>query len=429
MNNEDNIIRATGLARNSNDIVLPPGSLVAADECTINKDNVISRRRGFFKCADGLPPAKPEQLFTDGQRIYVHINDQLYFANNGTCDYTILQGQTPLLSGPFGLFLSATSILYFTSAVNLLREVDTTSKVSAALAGLYNVSGTADGVGSAARFNQPVGVWGNATDLYICDSSNSTIRRYNIATNTVSTFAGLAGTPGSADGVGAAARFRGPTFITGNATDLYVTDRLNFTIRRIDIATATVSTFAGTAAASGSADGIGAAARFRFTNGIWANATHLYVADEGNYTIRKIEIATADVTTPAGLALDPGYVDGAGVDARFRNLGGLWGNGTYLYIPDWGNFVLRRMVIATNVVDTIAGRVGDPGFADGVGTLAQFDLPFGITGDATYIYIADTSASTIRRLTIADNRVTTYVGVAGVPGNADGYLLNTIQGP
>ena len=144
----------------------------------------------------------------------------------------------------------------------------------------------------------------NNENLYITD--NSAIRRFNFTSNSITTFAGVAGVPGSADGIGAAARFDLPNGIWGNATHLYVSDFGNNTIRKIEIATADVTTFAGTAGAPGSANGIGAAARFNAPEGIWGNTTHLYVSDSSNYTIRKIEIATADVTTFAGTAGAPG---------------------------------------------------------------------------------------------------------------------------
>ncbi|MDQ2769714.1 MAG: hypothetical protein M3Y54_04350, partial [Bacteroidota bacterium] len=99
-------------------------------------------------------------------------------------------------------------------------------------------------------------------------------------TGFVSTLAGLAGSTGSANGTGAAARFYSPTGVAVDATDaVYVADQSNSTIRKITAA-GVVSTLAGTAGSTGSADGTGAVARFRFPTGVAVDAAGaVYVAD------------------------------------------------------------------------------------------------------------------------------------------------------
>jgi len=105
----------------------------------------------------------------------------------------------------------------------------------------------------------------------------------------VSTLAGQAGSKGSADGSGAAARFSVPYGIACDvAGNLYVADNGDSTIRKIT-PTGVVTTLAGKAGSSGSADGNGVAARFLNPAGIAGDAAgNLYVADTGNDTIRKI---------------------------------------------------------------------------------------------------------------------------------------------
>jgi len=79
-----------------------------------------------------------------------------------------------------------------------------------------------------------------------------------------------------------------------------------------------VSHFTGPEGGFGSRDGRGTAARFNVPTGIWARGGNLYVVDGNNFTIRKISIATADVTTLAGSPQQFGHVDGIGPDARTR---------------------------------------------------------------------------------------------------------------
>ncbi|MBF9224017.1 NHL domain-containing protein, partial [Hymenobacter ruricola] len=110
----------------------------------------------------------------------------------------------------------------------------TAAGVVSTLAGLAGASGSADGTGAAARFNYPAGVAVDAAGtVYVADQSNTTIRKITAA-GVVSTLAGSAGNPGSADGTGAAARFYYPTGVAVDAAGaVYVADRANNTIRVI----------------------------------------------------------------------------------------------------------------------------------------------------------------------------------------------------
>src|SRR3990172_7594153 len=159
---------------------------------------------------------------------------------------------------------------------------------------------SADDTGSAAGFYEPYGVVSDGTNLFVTDYQNHTIRKIVIATGQVTTFAGMAGVPGSDNGTGSTSRFFLPSDITTDGVNLYVTDSGNHTIRKIEISTGAVSTLAGMAGTAGSADGTGSAARFNSPFGITTDLTNLYVTDSGNHTIRQIVIGTGAVTTLAG---------------------------------------------------------------------------------------------------------------------------------
>jgi sugar lactone lactonase YvrE len=150
-----------------------------------------------------------------------------------------------------------------------------------------------------ARFSGPTAIIGDgAGNLYVADTANSIIRKVVVATGAVTTFAG-AGSPGSADGSGAAARFSYPYGIASDgAGNLYVADTGNSTVRKIALSTGAVTTVVGKAGQTGSTDGIGGAARFNYPYGIASDgAGTLYVADTGNGTIRKVAIGSATVST------------------------------------------------------------------------------------------------------------------------------------
>jgi sugar lactone lactonase YvrE len=237
---------------------------------------------------------------------------------------------------------------------------------------------------------------------------------------TLSTFAGVAGTSGSTDGTGAAALFNNPGQIaTDSAGNVYVADTGNNTIRKIT-PQGVVTTLAGTPGTVGTTDGTGADARFNQPNGIAVNAAGMvFVADTDNHTIRQI---TPDgvVTTIVGHAGMAGGTDGTGtaVYLKFPNglaIGPLDNN---LYIADTGNHRIAQMSSGA-VVTTVAGHGGVPGTHNGTGNLALFDFPLGITADALgNFYVLDDSGTAIRK--IAPGFVVTTLAGTNATGAADG---------
>ena len=131
---------------------------------------------------------------------------------------------------------------------------------------------------------------------------------------TVTTLAGQIS--GSGDGTGTNAQFSCPEAIAvDTAGNLFVTDRCNHIIRRVT-PSGVVTTFAGLAGNPGSADGSGTAARFNVPYQIAAdNAGNLYVADSSNHRIRRVT-PLGVVTTLAGSG-GPGFTDGTGTNAQF----------------------------------------------------------------------------------------------------------------
>jgi len=290
------------------------------------------------------------------------------------------------------------------------------------LAGSPGVPGTMDGAGGAARFNHPDGpVSDGVGNLFVADYGNHTIRKVVIATAVVTTLAGSPGA-GTTDGTGTAARFDGPEGVaTDGAANLFVSD--SETVRKVVIATGVVTTLAGSAGAPGITDGTGAAARFHSPGGLTSDgAGNLFVSDYTSHTIRKVGIATGVVTTLAGSPGAPGSANGTGAAARFNGPGGMATDGTgNLLVGDIVNNTIRKVVIATGVVTTLAGSPGAPGTTDGTGTSARFNVPGGLATDsAGNLFVADVTSDTIRKVVIGTGVVTTFAGSAGVPGSTDG---------
>ncbi|HET9122792.1 MAG TPA: hypothetical protein VFN52_04725 [Acidiferrobacteraceae bacterium] len=296
----------------------------------------------------------------------------------------------------------------------------TLSGAVSTVAGAAGSSGSSDGTGNLARFQTPRGVTSDGTNLYVADAFNYTIRKIVLATGAVTTLAGLPGSQGSTDGAGAAARFSYPSGVTTDGTDLYVADSGNDTIRAIVLATGVVTTLAGSPGVLGTTDGTGAAATFNYPMGITTDGTNLYVADTHSETIRKIVLATGAVSTLAGTANAAGSADGIGPAARFDTPVGITTDGTNLYVCDVANDTIRKIVIATGAVTTLAGTAGVTGSADGTGPAALFNAPLGVTTDGTNLYVTDGINDTVRKIVIATAAVTTVAGTAGTQGSVDG---------
>ena len=297
------------------------------------------------------------------------------------------------------------------------KTLNLTTAVST-LAGDGNAAFADNPTGTLAEFKLPERITTDGTNLYVADTFNNRIRKIVIATGAVTTVAGN-GTYGFADNAnGMLAEFEKPYGITTDGTNLYVADSFNERIRKIVIATGAVTTVAGDGTYGHVDNANGTLAEFGDPSAITTDDTNLYVADTSTNRIRKIVVATGAVTTVAGDGTG-GYVDNAnGMLAEFNFPLGITTDGTNLYVADMSNNRIRKIVIATGAVTTVAGD-GAPAYADNTtGTLAEFNQPYGIATDGTNLYVGDTSNHRIRKIVVATGAVTTVAG-DGMQGYAD----------
>jgi hypothetical protein len=291
------------------------------------------------------------------------------------------------------------------------------STVVTTLAGTES-SGSANGTGTSASFNNPRGITTDGTNLYVTDYDNQLIRQIVISTGVVTTLAGT-GSAGSADNsTGTSASFRGPDGITTDGTNLYVAEYRNNLIRQIVISTGVVTTLAGTGSVGSADNSTGTSASFNNPSGITTDGTNLYVVDHNNHLIRKIVISTGAVTTLAGTGFNGSSDNSTGTSASFYKPYGITTDGTNLYVADHNNHLIRKIVISTGAVTTLAGT-GSSGSANGTGTSASFYKPAGITTDGTNIYVAEIERDLIRKIVISTGVVTTLAGT-GSSGSANG---------
>jgi len=296
-------------------------------------------------------------------------------------------------------------------------------------------------------FNSPSDITTDGTNLYVTDTYNYVIKKISpdITSPGAWISATLSGTgvAGAYDGTGntlsttgngtvvttGTARFAGPIGITTDGTNLYVVD--DGAIRKVDIVTGNVTTLAGSPGQSGSIDATGTTARFNQPLRITTDGNNLYVTDYGNYTIRKVSIATGQVTTIAGSPGNFGTVQPdtkgnsgeTGDQARFNGPNGITTDGTNLYVTDWGPViygapvrgqVIFRIALANPTITSPPSQYSGPvtriaGTQDTIATganqpstsnpnAALFDCPIGLTTDGASLYVVDTDNYTIRRI-------------------------------
>lgn len=293
--------------------------------------------------------------------------------------------------------------------------------------------GIHDGVGTAAGFNQPSGLVLDGASLYLAEPNAATLRRLDLASATVSTVAGCGGYCTQLAGAGRDAFFLRPYGLALDGTGgLFITDLPGHTLDRLTLATATLAVAAGAPLEPGTVDGSGAAARLDAPSAaVWDGLGTLYLSDDVDHTIRRLVAATGELVTIAGQAGAAGNNDGAATSARFHGPEGLALDGAGgLYIADAGNHVVRKLLLASGEVSTVAGLAGSSGASDGVGAAARFDQPLDIAFDGHgNLYVADAGNGAIRRIELATATVTTWAGLPGHRGVLAGALPARLNRP
>lgn len=286
--------------------------------------------------------------------------------------------------------------------------------------GVKAVYGFVNATGMGASFKAPSGIVADAAgNLYVADTENDAIRKITPQA-VVTTFA-----------IG----FKRPSGLAIDGSgNLYVADTGNNTIRMVTPA-GTVSTIAGTAGTAGKNNGTGTAATFNGPTALAVDptATNLYVADTKNYMVRKINLSTKQVTTFAGTG-QIGYEGGDPIKtATFGLIFGIAvdSTGTNVYVSDFTYDTIRR--ITSSTVTTIAGQAGTRGYTDGTGTVARFASPHALFIDVKdNMYVADEGNCLIRKVSKDTNQWTTVLGTKGTAqckfvGSATAQVPSTIN--
>ncbi len=332
---------------------------------------------------------------------------------------------------PTGIALNAaTNSLFFSdSEAHIVYGVNLTTGAIVVIAGTGTRGSSGDqGSSKRALLNNPRGLAFDSTiGLLISDSDNHRVRRVDLNTGVISNFAGTGSLGFSGDGAAAiAGRLFWPEGLSvGLDHVVYIGDWGNSRIRRVK-PDGIMDTVAGTG--SGRLSGDGGPATSAGVDGYAAavgSDGSLYLAEEGFNVIRRINPAGV-ISTIAGSTA--GYSGDGGL-ASTAQLNGptavaLDNNGNVL-VADTGNHRLRRVSVAANQIDTIAGR-NRFGGEGGPASAALFTTPQDVAYDAAgNLYIADTGNHVIRKIA-RDGNITTVAGVGGESGKgAEGIAATT----
>ncbi len=314
-----------------------------------------------------------------------------------------------------------------------IRIVDPSGVIST-LAGTGDWGVADDGSPAlAARLHNPTGLAldRNGT-LYVADTGNHRVLRIDAVTQTINTVAGTGYNGFSVEGGPATSTaLSGPWGVaTDTAGGVYLTDQGTSLVRRIDTLTGNIETVAGTGSWGVLGDGGPAVqATFQIPSGIALDpAGNVYVADTWNHRLRRIDTQTGRIETLAG-SVGSGYSGDGGIasEALLNRPAGVAVDASgSVYVADTGNYRVRKIDAATGIISTVggAGTQGHSGDGDGAAA-AQLARPAGLAVDASgNLYIADSGSHRVRRIDSATGIITTFAG-SGPPtmswtgGNAE----------
>jgi sugar lactone lactonase YvrE len=277
-------------------------------------------------------------------------------------------------------------------------------------------AGSSNGIGTAASFDNPVGLAvDDSGNVYVADNVNNIIRKITSA-GVVTTLAGSAGNVGAINDTGFTASFNSPWGLAiDGSRNVYVADSYNNLIRKIT-PSGIVSTLAGSGKSGNANNSTDTLASFNIPRGVAVDASgNIYVADAGNNLIRKIA-HSGGVSTLAGSG-SIGSANGTGTVASFNNPIGIAVDASgNVYVADAYNNLIRKITPA-GLVTTLAGS-GNAGAINGIGTAASFSHPVALALDASEnVYVADLQNNFIRKIT-STGTVSTFAGPGLTTGTA-----------
>ncbi len=334
------------------------------------------------------------------------------------------------LRAPEGVAVDGWGNLFIADTANhSIRRVDAVTDIITTVAGDGRAGGAGDGgAATSAQLSAPAGVAVDGLgNLFIADTVNNRIRRVDAVTGIITTVAGdgSAGFSGDGDAATSAQLIAPAGVAVDGLGNLFIADTVNNRIRRVDAVTGLITTVAGDGMLGFSGDGDPAtSAQLRAPAGVAVDGLgNLFLADEFNNRIRRVDAVTGLITTVAGDGTVGFLVDNIAATSAQLDLpaGVALDDDGNLFLADQLNHRIRRVDAVTGVITTVAGD-GTAGFSGdgGAATSAQLSSPSGVAvGSFGKIFIADSGNHRIRRVDAVSGIIITFVGdgTAGFSGD------------
>jgi gliding motility-associated-like protein len=350
--------------------------------------------------------------------ILIDLNSQVIstIAGNGSSGFLGDGGaaSSSVLNFPIGVYGDANNNIYISDVLNhRVRKINGATGVISTIAGTGASGYNGDGVlATTANISQPSGVCTDVNgNIYLADYGNHRIRKINSSTGIITTIAGTGVNGFFGDGgLATNANLASPSgvFIDLN-NNLYIADRSNFRIRKVNLTTGIISTVAGNGISAYAGDG-GLATNANFvgpTGVIVDNSGNIFIADNSGLTIRKVDFLSGNISTIAGTGTYGFSGDGGlAINAQLSTSHGVWVDSAGdVYIADSDNHRVRKVNSITGIITTIAGN-GATGYAGdgGLAVNATFYNPDGVfVIGSNEVYIADSGNHTIRKFNQCQN--------------------------
>lgn len=325
------------------------------------------------------------------------------------------------LNVPMTIALDGHGNIFIADQLNhRVRRVDAATGLITTAAGLGTSGSTGDGgPATAAQLAEVIGVTVDpAGNLFITDVAS--IRRVDVMTGIITTVAGTGTTGYSGDGgTATAAAINQPFGVRVDGVgNVFIADTGNFRVRRVDASTGTITTVAGNGTGSSGDGGPASAAELLYPSGVATDPDgNVFIADSSNNRVRRVDASTGTIETVAGSdRLGFSGDGGAATAARLFNPLAVATDAAHnVFIADTYNGRVRRVDSATGIITTVAGN-GTDGFAGdgGPATAAELSGPSGVAFDpAGNLFIADAGTGRVRRVDALTGIITTFAGNGG----------------
>ncbi len=278
-------------------------------------------------------------------------------------------------------------------------------------------AGLRDGDAATAQFSAPQGIAfsaDSAEQLYVADRGNHCLRKIDLRRQQVATIAGSGQQSRSIyphSGLTPETALNSPWDLVQVQQTLLIAMAGSHQIWRLDLDQQQLSSWIGTGAEA-SVDGGVEIAAFAQPSGLATDGQQLFVADSESSTVRAVTLNSppqAQSLCGSGSLLGFGDQDGQGETVRLQHCMGLaYRHPHQLWIADSYNHKIKCLDLQTGICQTIAGS-GHPGWQDGSGLKACFNEPAGLSLSGNWLYVADTNNHAMRQIDLTSLQVTTVI--------------------